>query len=80
VAWELIAIWIIIAAVVVWFVRDERQKRLSGLMEQARSFATDPAFRHREPESAMVSPARMPVADDLTPTTRSFLEKVRAQS
>jgi hypothetical protein len=86
-AWEILAIWIIVAATVVWFVRDERQKRLSGLMEKARGFATDPAFRHREPEPALVpviartaAPPKPLAADDLTPMERRFLESLRPQN
>ncbi|MFC3704936.1 hypothetical protein ACFOOL_09215 [Devosia honganensis] len=46
-AWQVLAIWIIVAASLVWFMRDERRRRLAMLERRARHFATAPAFRHR---------------------------------
>lgn len=46
-AWQVLAIWIIVAASLVWFMRDERRRRLVTLERRARHFATAPAFRHR---------------------------------
>lgn len=44
---ELFAMWIIVIAAFVLFIRDERRLRQAKLEEQARFYATDPAYRHR---------------------------------
>ena len=44
--WQLVAIWILVAAVVVWFFRDERRVQRERLQHQARYFALAPAYRH----------------------------------
>jgi len=45
--WELIAIWAIVIATLVWFVRDERARRAHKLDAMARHFALAAAWRHR---------------------------------
>ena len=46
-AWEIVAIWAIVVATLVWFRRDEDRERSKALAEQARYFATAPRYRHR---------------------------------
>ena len=74
-AWELLAIWLIVAATIVLFIRDERRIASARLEERARSFATASAFRHREPPPRQ-APAR-PVRGDLTAIQRRFAEELR---
>ena len=74
-AWELLAIWLIVAATIVLFIRDERRIASARLEERARGFATATAFRHREPPPRQ-APAR-PVSGDLTAIQRRFAEELR---
>ena len=46
-AWELIAVWAIVIATLIWFVRDERRRHARKLDAMARHFATAAAWRHR---------------------------------
>ncbi|WP_297111072.1 hypothetical protein [uncultured Devosia sp.] len=82
--WELLAVWAIVAAAIVWFVRDERRAQLEKLKERARRYATGPAWRHHvEPAHAAPMPTPQPVterkAQELTAIQRKFLEEVRRQ-
>jgi hypothetical protein len=44
---QLVAIWAIVIASVVWFVRDElRLRRLARLSQAARFYAAAPQYRH----------------------------------
>lgn len=73
--WELLAIWLIVAATIVLFVRDERRMRMDRLTEQARRLATAPAWRHRD-----FSPretAQRPFRQDMTLIQRRFAEELR---
>ena len=45
-AWELVAIWLIVAATVIWFIRDEDRIKQQKLAERARLYATGAAWRH----------------------------------
>lgn len=47
--WELLAIWSIVLAIIVWFVRDERRERLKRLDRQARHYATAARWQHTAP-------------------------------
>lgn len=58
--WQLLAIWILVIATLVWFIRDER-KRISdaALARSARHYARAPQYRHVSAEPAtMPAPAR----------------------
>ena len=74
-AWELLAIWLIVATTIVLFIRDERRIAGERLEERARSFATALAYRHREPPPRQ-APTR-PVGGDLTAIQRRFAEELR---
>jgi hypothetical protein len=74
-AWELLAIWLIVATTIVLFIRDERRIAMARLEERARSFATAPAFRHREaPPRQAAAPL---IRQDLTAIQRRFAEELR---
>lgn len=70
--WQLLAMWLIVVATIIWFVRDERQRRDLKLRLQAVRFAAAPHYRasYREPEPAP-PPLRRPT---LSAADRSFLE------
>lgn len=74
-AWELLAIWLIVATTIVLFVRDERRIAMARLDERARSYATAPAWRHREPPPRQT--AERPFRQDLTAIQRRFAEELR---
>ena len=58
-AWQLIAIWVLVAAAVAWFVRDEHRRHADAeLARAARYYAHAPQFRHMGPDAtAEVMPA-----------------------
>ena len=74
-AWELLAIWLVVATTIVLFIGDERRIAGERLEERARSFATAPAYRHREPPPRQ-APTR-PAGGDLTAIQRRFAEELR---
>lgn len=76
-AWELAAIWLIVAATIVWFVRDEGRRRLGRLTEQARVYATASSWQHRE--AAGPISAAQPGREALTDIQRKFGEEMRRQ-
>lgn len=43
--WEVLAIWAIVIAAVIWFIRDERRLAWERLEGQARRFAVHPPTR-----------------------------------
>ncbi len=46
-AWELLAIWAIVAATLIWFFRDEKRRSEARLMKAAELYATGAVWRHR---------------------------------
>lgn len=44
-AWEVLAIWAIVIAIIIWFVRDERRLAWNRIEAQARHFAVHPPAR-----------------------------------
>lgn len=78
-AWELLAIWLIVATTIVLFIRDERRIATAKLAARARRFATAPAFQHHEMVSS--APRPLPQADrpsrDLVALQRRFAESMR---
>lgn len=50
-AWELLAIWLIVVATIIWFIRDEKRLRAEAELERAaRYYAHAPQYRHVTPE------------------------------
>lgn len=77
-AWQLLSIWFIVIATIVWFVWEERQARLRRLAEQARLYATGAAWRHRGPPRRKAAPAA--AQRDITEIQRRFIDEVRRQN
>ncbi len=75
--WELLAIWAVIAAAVVWFFHDESKEQRSKLNQRAQALAKTPAWHQSQPMiSAQVAP-RDPQRQ--TEIQRRFLEEMRRQ-
>lgn len=54
-AWQLVAIWFVVAAATAWFVRDERRRQGDAdLARAARYYAHIPRPRHVAPTTASV--------------------------
>jgi type II secretory pathway pseudopilin PulG len=45
--WELLAIWAIVTAAIIWFVLDERQQQRARNEAQAQLYAAAAQWRHR---------------------------------
>ncbi|KKB78716.1 hypothetical protein VW35_09385 [Devosia soli] len=72
-SWEIVAISVIAAMTVIWFIWSDRRARASDLNHRARHFATAPAYRHRSPGANAPAPqAYVPMG--LSPSDRMFLE------
>jgi hypothetical protein len=74
-AWEILAIWLIVATAIVLFIRDERRMQFERLAERARNYATAPAWQHRD--GVPPQPVRLRPAQDLTALQRHFAEAMR---
>ena len=72
--WQLLAMWLIVAVTIVWFVRDEGQRRDLKQRLQAQRFAATPHYRgpYREPEMAPPPLRRR----TLSAADRAFLENI----
>ncbi|MGV8954531.1 MAG: hypothetical protein ACOH2M_25770 [Cypionkella sp.] len=72
--WQLLAMWLIVAVTLVWFVRDERHRRDLKLRLQALRFAVTPHYRNRpSPPEPEVGPPPVRRAG-LSAENRAFLE------
>lgn len=74
-AWELLAMWVIVVATVIWFIRDERRLRAeSELQRAARYYAHAPKYRHIavEPAAAPALPHRR--TGGLSSEQRAFIQ------
>jgi hypothetical protein len=80
-AWEILAIWLIVATAIVLFIRDERRMQFERLAERARNYATAPAWQDRDgarrPAGLPPQPVRLRPAQDLTALQRHFAEAMR---
>jgi hypothetical protein len=52
-AWELVAIWLIVGVTLVAFVQSERRREMATLKARARHYALSPAYRHQTSEAPM---------------------------
>lgn len=77
-AWELLAIWAVVAAVIVWFFREERKEKNDRLNERAREFARTPAWHTPRPVQPI--PVARHDTQRMTEIHRKFIEEVRRQS
>lgn len=72
---ELVAIWVIVVGVVIWFIRDERRLAADAALQRAaRYYAHAPKYRHvsSNPESPAV-PAPRPRTGGLSADQRAFI-------
>lgn len=76
-AWELAAIWLIVAATLVWFMRDEKRLRQEKLAEKARLYATGAAWRHRAGAPLAAAAPSAAHQQNLTALQAKFLEEIR---
>ena len=79
-AWELVAMWAIVIATVVWFIRDERRLRAQAeLQRAARYYAHAPRYRHVAP-NPVAQPVVAPQArtGGLSREQRAFMEALTA--
>ena len=78
-AWQLVAIWMIVAAVVTWFIRDERRRRSDAeLARAARYYAHAPQYQHRSVEAAVTVPSPV-LRRTLDDRDRAFMERFLRQ-
>lgn len=70
-AWELVAIWLIVAVTLIAFVRSEQRREMATLRSRARFYATAPSYRHQSAETPMPQPF-MPTG--LSQSDRLFLQ------
>jgi hypothetical protein len=76
-AWELLAMWAIVIATVIWFIRDEKRLRAEAeLKRAARYYAHAPQYRHVsvEPAEAPALPPRR--TGGLTQVQRAFIAEL----
>jgi hypothetical protein len=75
-AWEILAIWVIVILAITWFVRDEKRRKADlEIARAARYYAHAPKYRHRSVErfdAAPPAPARR--TGGLTETQRAFFK------
>ena len=75
--WELLAIWAVIAAAFVWFLRDERKVQRQKLYERARALARTPAWH--QTRTAAPAPVTPRDPQRQTEIQRKFLEEMQRQ-
>ena len=76
-AWELLAMWAIVVATIIWFIRDEKRLRAEAeLKRAARYYAQAPKYRHVsvEPAEAPALPPRR--TGGLTQVQRAFIAEL----
>ena len=74
-AWELVAIWVIVATAIALVLRDERRLRQDRLDRQARLYATSPEWRHREPPARRLQ--AIAPALDAEAIERKFIDQLQ---
>jgi hypothetical protein len=77
-AWELLALWMIVVGTVTWFIRDERRLRAEAdIARAARYYAHAPKYRHVSAEVAeqpTLPPRR--AAGGLSAEQREFMQSM----
>lgn len=74
-AWQVLAIWAIVLATIVWFVRDERRLRAEAALKRAAAYyAHAPQYQSRSTQTVTMLPPRPPRrTGGLSATQRRFL-------
>lgn len=74
---QVLAMWGIVGATIVWFMRDEKRRRDTALSARALVYAKAPHYRHQVADEA-VQPA-MPLARQagLSAADRAYFEMLR---
>lgn len=76
-AWEMLAIWAIVIATFIWFIRDEKRLHAEAALKRAaRYYAHAPQYRHvsAEPAEAPALPPRR--TGGLTQAQRAFITEL----
>ncbi|MDB5615352.1 MAG: hypothetical protein JWQ22_3005 [Devosia sp.] len=74
-AWELLAIWVIVIAAVTWFVRDEKRRTAEAdIARAARYYAFSPKYRYASAESFDAPPPPRKMPGGLTQAQRAFFK------
>ena len=73
---QVVAMWLIVLATIVWFRRDEKRRRDGALSAQALAYAKTPYYRHPAPAESAPS---MPIARQagLRAADRAYFETLR---
>ena len=80
-AWELLAMWVIVISTLVWFIRDEKRLRADAALQRAaRYYAHAPKYRHISVEPADSNTVAAPAlrTGGLSPDQRAFIESYSA--
>ena len=78
-AWEVLAMWAIVIATVIWFIRDEKRLRAEAEMKRAaRYYAHAPQYRHVTAEPIAQPAAPRMRTGGLTRVQRAFIEALSA--
>lgn len=80
-AWQVLAIWAVTIATIVWFVRDERRlKTEAALAQAAQYYAQAPKYRYQVSAPVPAPSARQPVrrTGGLSAAQRKFLDEIAA--
>ena len=75
-AWELLAMWGIVIATIIWFIRDEARLRAEAELERAaRYYAHAGKYRHVTAEPAAEAPMPRRPTGGLTSQQRAFIRE-----
>ena len=70
-AWELLAIWLVVGVTLIAFVRSERRREMATLKARARHYALAPAYRHQSAEGPL---PQLSTPTGLSQSDRLFLQ------
>lgn len=75
--WQFVAIVVIVALTVLWFVRDERRRKDRALAAKAHYFATTPQYRPTPPKPVATPSAQQPRrSSGLLQADRDYFKKL----
>lgn len=76
-AWQLLAIWMIMTATIVWFVRDVKRERADARLAQAaRYYAHAPKYRFGARNEPRPEPAPLPRTGSLLRNDRAYFDQL----